>query len=81
MSTLADAILDSGDPSLFDVRSTAPGPQGALPITAEMLLARPSDRGTRLGTVPISYCSSSKSTSTSYGAGVTRMIAIIPASS
>ena len=35
-------ILDSGDPSLFDVRSKAPGPQGALPITPEMLLERPS---------------------------------------
>src|ERR1700683_4276860 len=35
-------ILDSGDPSLFDVRTTAPGPAGALPITPEMLLARPS---------------------------------------
>jgi putative YjhG/YagF family dehydratase len=35
-------ILDSGDPSLFDVRSTAPGPAGALPVTPEMLLTRPS---------------------------------------
>ena len=35
-------ILDSQDPSLYDIRSTAPGPQGALPITAEMLLQRPS---------------------------------------
>jgi xylonate dehydratase len=35
-------ILDSADPSLFDIRSTAPGPQGALPITPEMLLQRPS---------------------------------------
>src|SRR5215813_9596935 len=35
-------ILDSGDASLFDVRSKAPGPKGALPITAEMLLHRPS---------------------------------------
>ena len=35
-------ILDSGDVSLFDVRTTAPGPQGALPITPEMLLTRPS---------------------------------------
>jgi putative YjhG/YagF family dehydratase len=37
-----DPILDSGDPSLFDVRTTAPGPPGALPITPEMLLTRPS---------------------------------------
>jgi xylonate dehydratase len=35
-------ILDSADPSLFDIRSKAPGPQGALPITPEMLLRRPS---------------------------------------
>jgi putative YjhG/YagF family dehydratase len=42
MSEPPAGILDSGDPSLFDVRSTAPGPQGSVPITAEMLLARPS---------------------------------------
>src|ERR1700675_582000 len=35
-------ILDSQDSSLFDVRSKAPGPQGSLPITPEMLLKRPS---------------------------------------
>jgi putative YjhG/YagF family dehydratase len=35
-------ILDSGDRSLFDVRSKAAGPQGAAPITPEMLLLRPS---------------------------------------
>src|SRR6266481_3405760 len=35
-------ILDSRDPSLFDVRSKAAGPQGAAPITPEMLLLRPS---------------------------------------
>src|SRR5579859_4210748 len=35
-------ITDSGDPSLYDVRSKAPGPRGSLPITPEMLLARPS---------------------------------------
>src|SRR5215469_14167290 len=35
-------ILDSGDPSLFNVSSHAPGPRGALPITPEMLLTRPS---------------------------------------
>ena len=35
-------ILDSGDASLFDVRSKAAGPQGAAPITPEMLLLRPS---------------------------------------
>src|SRR6266542_5477545 len=37
-----ETIVDSGDASLFDVRSKAPGPQGSLPITAEMLLNRPS---------------------------------------
>ena len=42
MSISLDRILDSGDPSLFDVRSRARGPQGSLPITAEMLLTRPS---------------------------------------
>jgi putative YjhG/YagF family dehydratase len=36
------SILDSADPSLYDVRSKAPGPQGSLPITAEMLRERPS---------------------------------------
>ncbi|PYT20319.1 MAG: YjhG/YagF family D-xylonate dehydratase [Acidobacteria bacterium] len=35
-------ITDSGDASLYDVRSKAPGPRGSLPITPEMLLARPS---------------------------------------
>jgi putative YjhG/YagF family dehydratase len=35
-------ILDSGDASLLDVPSKAPGPQGALPVTPEMLLQRPS---------------------------------------
>ena len=37
-----ETIVDSGDATLFDVRSKAPGPQGSLPITAEMLLNRPS---------------------------------------
>ncbi len=35
-------IYDSGDSSLFDVRTHLPGPKGALPITVEMLLQRPS---------------------------------------
>src|ERR1035438_10146608 len=39
---MPDQILDSNDPSLYDVRSRARGPQGALPITPEMLLHRPS---------------------------------------
>jgi len=35
-------LFDPDDPSLYDIRTTAPGPQGALPITPEMLLHRPS---------------------------------------
>ncbi|MDE3165315.1 MAG: YjhG/YagF family D-xylonate dehydratase, partial [Acidobacteriota bacterium] len=41
MPTLAE-ILDSGDAALFDVHSKAAGPQGVLPVTGEMLRARPS---------------------------------------
>jgi putative YjhG/YagF family dehydratase len=37
-----ESILDSGDTSLFDVRSKAPSRQGSVPITAQMLLERPS---------------------------------------
>ncbi|MBX5497249.1 MAG: dihydroxy-acid dehydratase, partial [Bryobacteraceae bacterium] len=40
--TMPNAILDSHDPSLFDVRTKSPGPRGSLPLTAEMLLQRPS---------------------------------------
>jgi putative YjhG/YagF family dehydratase len=36
-----DQILHS-DPSVFDIRSKAPGPQGSVPITPTMLLERPS---------------------------------------
>lgn len=39
---MPNAILDSHDPSLFDVRTKSPGPRGSLPLTAEMLLQRPS---------------------------------------
>ena len=35
-------LLDSGDAALYRVDTTAPGPAGSLPITPEMLLARPS---------------------------------------
>src|SRR5579864_2952169 len=35
-------ILDSGDATLFDVRSKAPARPGTLPITPQMLLERPS---------------------------------------
>jgi putative YjhG/YagF family dehydratase len=37
-----ESIIDSGDPAIFDVRTHAPGPAGALPISAEMLLEQPS---------------------------------------
>lgn len=35
-------IFDSGDPSIYDLKSKAPGPSGQLPLTAEMLRTRPS---------------------------------------
>jgi putative YjhG/YagF family dehydratase len=35
-------ILDSGDASLYDVATSGPGPDGKLPLTAEMLRERPS---------------------------------------
>jgi putative YjhG/YagF family dehydratase len=35
-------ILDSGDPSLFEVSSYGKAPEGKLPLTPEMLLTRPS---------------------------------------
>jgi len=37
-----ERLLDSGDATLYDVSSKAAGPSGALPITPEMLLKRPS---------------------------------------
>src|SRR6266480_2495206 len=42
MAISFESIVDSSDPSLLDVRSKAAGPKGSLPITAEMLLNRPS---------------------------------------
>lgn len=36
------AILDSGDRSVFDVRSRGQGPEGALPLTPELLASSPS---------------------------------------
>lgn len=36
------SLLDSSDPSLYNVHSRAPGPQGRLPLTAQMLLECPS---------------------------------------
>ena len=35
-------LLDSGDSSLYDIHSKVPGPAGFLPVTPEMLIARPS---------------------------------------
>lgn len=37
-----ERVLDSQDPSLFDVPTRAAGPSGSVPVTAEMLLHRPS---------------------------------------
>lgn len=37
-----DAIAGGGDDALFDVRTRVPGPAGSLPLTAGMLLERPS---------------------------------------
>jgi putative YjhG/YagF family dehydratase len=42
MPIAIENIIDSGDVSLYDVRSKAPGPPGLLPVTPEMLLTRPS---------------------------------------
>src|SRR6476659_8965838 len=36
------SLLDSDSPDVFDVRTRAPGPQGSLPITGDMLVHRPS---------------------------------------
>lgn len=36
------AILDSGDPGLFEVRSRGQGPEGVLPLTPELLAQSPS---------------------------------------
>src|SRR3954462_6386277 len=37
-----ESVLDSGDASLFEVTSQAPGPPGQLPLTAADLIERPS---------------------------------------
>jgi len=42
MAIAFENITDSGDPSIYDVPSKAPGPQGSLPLTPDMLLTRPS---------------------------------------
>ncbi len=42
MNTTLESVLETADASLFEVSTKAPGPSGALPLTAEMLLERPS---------------------------------------
>jgi putative YjhG/YagF family dehydratase len=42
MNTAFEALVETPDPSLCDIRTRVPGPQGALPITEEMLRTRPS---------------------------------------
>ncbi len=37
-----ETIADSGDDGIYEIRTQAPGPAGSLPLTAEMLLSRPS---------------------------------------
>ncbi|MBM3724393.1 MAG: YjhG/YagF family D-xylonate dehydratase [Acidobacteria bacterium] len=37
-----DALIDSRDESLYNVRTRVPGPKGSMPITPDMLLNRPS---------------------------------------
>lgn len=41
MSELTD-LLTPDSPAVYDIRTRAPGPQGSLPITGEMLVSRPS---------------------------------------
>ena len=42
MTIRFEDIVGGADPSLYDVKTKAAGPQGAIPITADMLLHRPS---------------------------------------
>ena len=35
-------ILETGDSEIYDIQTHAAGPEGSLPLTAEMLLNRPS---------------------------------------
>jgi len=35
-------LLDSGDPSIYQIQTKAPGPGGALPLTHDILMSRPS---------------------------------------
>ena len=38
----SDSLLDSGNEEIFTLRTTAPGPQGALPFSADQLRSQPS---------------------------------------
>ncbi len=42
MPSPLDRILDSGDPEIYDIHTRAPGPQGSLPFTPDLLRTRPS---------------------------------------
>src|SRR5258705_10421999 len=37
-----DDLFGSGSPDIYQVQTTAPGPEGSLPLTEEMLLNSPS---------------------------------------
>jgi putative YjhG/YagF family dehydratase len=41
MSSIGE-VFDSGSPDIYEIRTRAPGPAGALPLTEDMLLNRPS---------------------------------------
>jgi putative YjhG/YagF family dehydratase len=42
MPTTSTPLLDSDDPSIFDLQTASSGPEGTLPLTEEMLLESPS---------------------------------------
>lgn len=42
MSTALDSLLDSDNAQIYDILTNAPGPDGKLPLTPEMLLNSPS---------------------------------------
>lgn len=39
---MASDLFTSADPSIYEIRTRAPGPQGSLPLTEQMLRSRPS---------------------------------------
>lgn len=41
-SAVTTALFDTDDPTLYEVRTRAPGPAGSLPLTPDMLRSRPS---------------------------------------